>query len=185
MARVRVQLEPARTRRSEQLPLRTSQATVTVRAQSVRQWGNTCNAPVPGRSMTIVRLDNGEIPKRCSVVRLRTFRRSLTSTRVNDTPLDSPMSGHARCLSGRERWCSRSEESISVMRTGTIWRFDVSNVNPDHSGPIRIFYDMYNGGAARRRSPTMGERGRKRASESSMGNRSRSTPSSPPTPPGA
>src|SRR5581483_9496536 len=99
----------------------------------VRCWGATGKFadPVAGRSVTIVRLDTGEV--------LATFMRKVDTTnypndtllkagRIIDTPLDSPMTGTPSVYP--------SIVGTDALRfyigdvDGTVWRFDISNPDP-------------------------------------------------------
>jgi type IV pilus assembly protein PilY1 len=92
--------------------------------QNVRKWGANCNASaVPSRTLTIVRLDSGEI--------LRVFGRKnqdvpqVLQDRVSDTPLDSPMSGVPVVYPSD---VGQVAQKIFIGDAdGTIWRFDISD----------------------------------------------------------
>jgi type IV pilus assembly protein PilY1 len=116
---------------------------------SVRCWGATGNYTdnVIGRSVTVVRLDNGEV--------IATFMRQYDASnyfphdtlltanpsRINDTPLDSPMTG-TPAVYPSQTGVDATKFYIGDM-DGTIWRFDISNPNPTlWTG--RLFFDMYN-----------------------------------------
>ncbi len=112
----------------------------------MRCWGASGNYadPVIGRSVTIVRLDTGEV--------LATFMRladaPLTDTlrlgspsRIIDTPLDSPMTGTPAVypmLVGVD-----ATKFFMGDMDGTVWRFDISNPDP-RQWKGKIFYDLYN-----------------------------------------
>jgi len=94
----------------------------------VRKWADNCNDPVASRSLTIVRLDTGEI--------LRVFGRKnqdipeIIENRVSDTPLDSPMSGVPVVYPSD---VGQVAQKIFIGDAdGTIWRFDISDPVPDN-----------------------------------------------------
>jgi type IV pilus assembly protein PilY1 len=111
---------------------------------AVRCWGaNQKTAdPVNGRALAVVRLDTGEI--------LRVFTRAadVPSTdplaikqRINDTPLDSPMTGTPIPFP-----VDVGTDATKVFvgdEDGTIWRFDVSNSDPT-KWTGELFLDLYN-----------------------------------------
>jgi type IV pilus assembly protein PilY1 len=117
---------------------------------SVNCWGATGQASdaVPGRAVTIVRLDTGEI--------LRVFGRNNTGgyndfpatdtlakapSRVINVPLDSPMTGKP-IVYPNQVGADATKFFISDA-DGTIWRFDVSDPSPANwSG--QLFLDLYN-----------------------------------------
>lgn len=117
---------------------------------SVNCWGATGQPsdPVPGRAVSIVRLDTGEI--------LRVFARYNTGSvyndfpatdqivvakRVTNVPLDSPMTG-TPIVYPAEIGTDATKFFISDA-DGTIWRFDVSDPSPANwSG--QLYLDLYN-----------------------------------------
>jgi hypothetical protein len=117
---------------------------------NVRCWGPNGQGAtdvVIGRSVTIVRLDTGEI--------LATFARKYDAShyypndtllkanpsRIIDTPLDSPMTGTPTVFPN-EIGVDATKFFIADM-DGTIWRFDISN--PDSTQWTgKLFFDMYN-----------------------------------------
>lgn len=97
------------------------------RRNSVRQWGTPCNTgPVPGRGVTIVRLDTGEV--------LRHFgRRAQDVPRrlwpvTNDTPFDSPIIG--KPVVYPDLVGATAQKVFVGDADGTVWRIDLSSVNP-------------------------------------------------------
>jgi type IV pilus assembly protein PilY1 len=115
---------------------------------NVRCWG-TGKSPVYtdfvlGRSVSIVRLDTGEI--------LRVFARQNdmnkypsdtvnTATRFTDVPLDSPMTG-TPIVYPVDVGTDATKFFIGDA-DGTIWRFDVSSSNPSQwTG--EVYLDLYN-----------------------------------------
>ncbi len=116
---------------------------------SVRCWGTSATPketdPVVGRSVTIVRLDTGEI--------LRTFARKAdfvgpyphdtlyAAGRVIDTALDSPMTGTP--LIYPTATGTDTTRFFVGDTDGTLWKFDVSSPNPANwTG--ELFLDLYN-----------------------------------------
>lgn len=98
------------------------------RRTSVRRWAaGACNsAPVPGRNVTVVRADTGEI--------LRVFGRvgqdipSRLSSRVVPTAFDSPIIGTPAIFPSG---VGVATQKIFVGDAdGTMWRLDVSNPDP-------------------------------------------------------
>jgi len=92
------------------------------------------------RSLTIVRLDTGEI--------IRTFRRSTSdapssiSTRVTAANLDSPITGQPVAYPG---WTgSIADRAYVGDRDGTLWRLDLSSTNPS-KWEMKMFFDAYTG----------------------------------------
>lgn len=95
-----------------------------------------------GRSVSVVRIDTGEI--------IRTFMRAAeapTSTfpnftaKVKDTPLDSPMTGVPVVFPADVGAIAR--KFFVGDSDGTMWRFDVSDSNPSN-WKGEMFYDLYN-----------------------------------------
>lgn len=96
------------------------------RNNSVRCWGATGQA-VAGRSVSIVRIDTGEI--------LRVFTRRddaptdlLNADRVTDTDLDSPMTGVP--VTFPTTVGSVTQRFFMGDADGTVWRFDISSTDP-------------------------------------------------------
>lgn len=101
-----------------------------------------CYAANGGRSLTIVRLDTGEI--------LRTFRRNLAEApagvaaagRVKIAPLDSPITGTPVAFPGSTG--AIADRVFVGDRDGTLWRIDVSQTDPD-DWDMRLFFDAFSG----------------------------------------
>ena len=122
---------------------------------AVRCWGQQGTSlpdksdPVVGRSLSVVRLDTGEI--------LRVFARAntagtgyndfktgdklLVSGRTTDTPLDSPMTGTP--VPYPSDIGSDATRVYVGDADGTVWRFDLSNSNPA-SWFGEMYMDLYN-----------------------------------------
>ena len=104
---------------------------------------------IAARSLTIVRLDTGEI--------VRTFRRSKTEgnipasiqNRVIVTPLDSPITGQPVAYPAIVG--SIADRVYVGDRDGGLWRVDLSSSNPDNWS-MKLFFDAYAG-----RQPTDGQ----------------------------
>jgi type IV pilus assembly protein PilY1 len=117
---------------------------------SVQCWGTpppgnapSTSDPVIGRSLSIVRLDTGEI--------LRVFTRAadvpattdtlFIAKRITDTPLDSPMTGTPVVYPSDIG--TDATKAFVGDADGTIWRFDLSSSNPtDWVG--ELYLDLYN-----------------------------------------
>ncbi len=116
---------------------------------SVRCWGtpppgnppSTTDAVI-GRSVTIVRLDTGEILRTFTrLVDLPTSDTLVVAKRVTDTPLDSPMTGTAVVFPSDVG--TDATKAFVGDADGTLWRFDLSSSNPnDWVG--ELYLDLYN-----------------------------------------
>ncbi len=115
----------------------------------VRRWAKNCTGPgsgVPGRSVTIVRLDTGDI--------LAVFARPATSspdaptnlkaTKLIATPFDSPMTGTPVVYPPDVG--SVAQQVFIGDADGTMWRLDLTNPNPA-LWRASLFNDSYNGTA--------------------------------------
>ncbi|HVH47926.1 MAG TPA: PilC/PilY family type IV pilus protein [Labilithrix sp.] len=119
---------------------------------SVRRWAQNCtgaNSAVPGRGVTIVRLDNGQI--------LRHFGRQIdvpesiwNANVVTPSPFDSPMVGTPVVY---PQTVGAVAQKIFVGDAdGTIWRIDVSNSDPARWKAM-LFADLISGGTAAESQP--------------------------------
>lgn len=117
---------------------------------AVRQWGKTARScpgatppePVPGRGVTIVRLDTGEI--------IRHFGREtqdvpqnlvgLTPRVVTDSPFDSPIIGTPAVYPAEVGALGR--KIFVGDADGTIWRINVTSSNPNE-WKVELFQDLY------------------------------------------
>lgn len=119
-----------------------SDATLGARRNAVRQWGTTCASPVPGRGITIVRLDTGEI--------LRHFGRknqdvpSRLSTLTTDSPFDSPVIGTPAVFPVAVG--APAQKVFVGDADGTVWRLDVTSTNPAN-WKVSLFQDLLAGAA--------------------------------------
>ncbi len=99
-------------------------------------------AGATARSLTIVRLDTGEI--------IRTFRQSTAdapaalSSRVIVSDLDSPITGQPVAFPGDTG--SIADRVFVGDQDGTLWRVDLSSTDPD-KWTMKIFSDPYSGKA--------------------------------------
>jgi type IV pilus assembly protein PilY1 len=107
------------------------------RRKKVRQWGPTCTSPVPGRGVTIVRLDTGEI--------LRHFGRTTQDVplriagKTTDSPFDSPVIGTPIVY---PNLIGATAQKIFVGDAdGTVWRIDVSSPDPA-KWKVSLFQDL-------------------------------------------
>ncbi|HEX8795689.1 MAG TPA: hypothetical protein VF765_32285 [Polyangiaceae bacterium] len=112
--------------------------------QSVRCWGTAANwqDPVVGRSLTIVRLDTGEIIR--TFARIGDFNATdvlAHNNKVINTPLDSPMTG-TPVVYPTDVGTDTTKVFVGDA-DGTIWKFDLSSSNPSNwTGELYI--DLYN-----------------------------------------
>ncbi len=112
---------------------------------SVRCWGTpaVASAAVVGRSVAVVRIETGEI--------IKVFMRSadlpaahplITSGRVINTPLDSPMTGIPSVYPADTG--AVAQKIFMSDADGTVWKFDLTDVNPNNwTG--QMFLDAYKG----------------------------------------
>jgi type IV pilus assembly protein PilY1 len=101
-----------------------------------------------GRSLTVVRLDNGKI--------IRTFRRSSAdapasiANLVIPSPLDSPITGQPSAYPG---WTGAIADRAFVGdRDGSLWRVDLSSTDPNQ-WTMKLFFDAYRGQSAHAGQP--------------------------------
>ncbi|EYF01714.1 PilC/PilY family type IV pilus protein [Chondromyces apiculatus] len=106
----------------------------------VRCWGSNPAIVGPGRSITIVRLDNGRV--------IRTFRGHqddgppglASANRVTTVPFDSPLTGVPVAYPSQT---GQVADRIYIGDSdGTLWRIDVSSADPDDWG-VRLAWDAY------------------------------------------
>lgn len=126
-------------RQSPSSPLIPVTSSYQPRAQ-VRCWGGAPGAVGPGRSLTIVRLDNGRV--------LRSFRGDLAEAppglvaagRVTQAPFDSPLTGVPvpfPALPGQI-----ADRVYIGDADGTLWRVDLTSADPDDWN-ANIAWDAY------------------------------------------
>ena len=113
---------------------------------AVRCWGTSTppkwQDPVPGRTVTIVRLDTGEILR--TFARLADFNATddlIAAKRVIDTQLDSPMTGTPLVYPADVG--TDATKFFVGDSDGTIWKFDVSSSDPS-KWTGELFVDLYN-----------------------------------------
>ena len=110
----------------------------------------TSNDALAARSLTIVRLDTGEI--------VRTFRRSKTEgnippeiqNRVTEAKLDSPITGQPVAYPALVG--SIADRVFVGDRDGALWRVDLSSTDPSMWN-MRLFFDAYTGQGTRAGQP--------------------------------
>jgi type IV pilus assembly protein PilY1 len=100
------------------------------------------SAGIGARSLTIVRLDTGEI--------IRTFRQSTSDApsglagRVTIAPIDSPITGQPVAYPGDTG--AIADRIFVGDEDGTLWRVDVSSIDPS-KWTMSLFFDAYSGQA--------------------------------------
>jgi type IV pilus assembly protein PilY1 len=115
--------------------------------QQVRRWAKNCigtGSGVPGRSITVVRMDTGDI--------LAVFGRPSTSSpdlptnlnvnRIIKAPFDSPMTGTPVVYPPDVG--AIAQQVFVGDADGTMWRLDLTNANPA-LWTASLFFDSYNG----------------------------------------
>jgi type IV pilus assembly protein PilY1 len=111
------------------------------RRTSVRQWAATCTDPVPGRGVTIVRLDTGEILRHFGRATQDVPKKILAKT--TDSPFDSPIIGTPAIY---PNIIGATTQKIFVGDAdGTVWRIDVSSPDPSN-WKVTLFQDLVNQG---------------------------------------
>ncbi len=96
------------------------------------------SSDIRARSLTIVRLDSGEI--------IKTFRASTSEVppsmvdTVIQSPLDSPVSGEPAAFPGATG--AVADRIFVGDADGTLWRIDVASTNPD-KWKMRPFFDLH------------------------------------------
>jgi type IV pilus assembly protein PilY1 len=113
---------------------------------SVRCWGagGVNTARVNGRSLSIVRIDTGEIIRvfvRAADVPNTDLLATASPSRIIDTQLDSPMTG-TPVVFPADIGADASKIFVGD-EDGTLWRFDVSSSNPSN-WKGSLFLDFYN-----------------------------------------
>jgi len=129
-------------------------------SSEARMWGTSCSATVPGRSVTIVRLDTGEVLR--SFVQLNDFGGVTNSTkfaltggnswtkntttnyyvagRATEADFDSPMSGTP--VPYPSDVGSIAQRIFLSDEDGVIWRINVSSTNPAN-WYVEPFFDSF------------------------------------------
>lgn len=110
--------------------------------QFVRQWGtggaNPCrDAPVPGRSVTIVRADTGAIIRHFGRIDQDTPQR--LRNRTIDAPFDSPIIGTPAIYPNQTGIAT--QKAYVGDADGTLWRLDLSSSNPAQ-WRVQLFQDL-------------------------------------------
>ena len=114
------------------------------RRREVRQWGKSCAAtdPVAGRSVTVVRLDTGEIIRHFGRVGQDVPTR-IPAARTTDTPFDSPIIGTPAVYPNIVG--ATAQKAFVGDADGTLWRLDLSSANPAN-WKVTLFQDLINTG---------------------------------------
>ncbi len=137
---------PTCPRRTATLPVFTGSESVMNARTSVRGWGTNCSAPVSGRSVTIVRLDNGRIIRhfaRATSADDDVPRRMLgggdalvcplsgsggTGCRVINSPFDAPITGTPVVFPNDPG--AIGQKVFVGDADGTLWRLNISDTDP-------------------------------------------------------
>jgi len=131
-------------RRTSPLPTFGGVESVMAPRPTVRGWGTACNSAVSGRSLTLVRLDNGRIIRhfaRATTADDDVPRRLLgagdsqvcsgaggTPCRVINAPFDAPITGTPVVFPNDPG--AIGQKIFVGDADGTLWRVDVSNADP-------------------------------------------------------
>lgn len=129
-------------RRTSSLPTFSGPEAVMNPRATVRGWGTACNSPVAGRSVTIVRLDNGriirhfaratgaddDVPRRLLGGGDSAVCSGAGACRVINSPLDAPITGTPVVFPNDPG--SIAQKMFVGDADGTVYRFDLSNENP-------------------------------------------------------
>lgn len=115
------------------------------RRKTVRQWGASCAAtdPVAGRSVTVVRLDTGEIIRHFGRAAQDVPKRIRDIGRVIDTPFDSPIIGTPTVFPNIVG--ATAQKAFVGDADGTVWRIDLSSTDPAQWSAT-LFQDLINTG---------------------------------------
>lgn len=106
---------------------------------SVKCWQNVSNDG-PGRSLTIVRLDTGEVLMNFRGGQLEGPPGPLANGRAKVVPFDSPISGPPVAYPGQTG--SVASRIYVGDADGTLWRVDVSSSNPN-DWKVELAWDAY------------------------------------------
>lgn len=105
---------------------------------AVRQWSTAgCNAPVPGRSVTVVRADTGAIIRHFGRIEQDTPQ-SLRA-RTIDAPFDSPIIGTPAVYPNQIGIAA--QKAYLGDADGTLWRLDLSSSDPAN-WRVQLFQDL-------------------------------------------
>jgi type IV pilus assembly protein PilY1 len=113
---------------------------------NVRRWAPNCGK-VAGRSVTIVRLDTGEV--------IRHFGRvsetpSFVSNKLTDSPFDSPMVGIPSVFPNAVG--QFAQRAIIGDADGTLWNIDLTSTDPS-LWKVSLFQDLFSGMAGDQGQP--------------------------------
>lgn len=111
----------------------------------VRRWANGCSGSagrVAGRSVTIVRLDTGEIIRHFGRLSVTPEVPAAIVNVTNDTPFDSPIVGTPAVYPAA---VGQNAQRVFVGDAdGTIWSIDLSSTDPS-KWKATIFQDLFSG----------------------------------------
>lgn len=114
------------------------------RRSTVRQWGTACiGQPVPGRGVTVVRLDTGEIIRHFGRAAQDVPKRINDKGVVIDTPFDSPIIGTPVVYPNIVG--ATAQKAFVGDADGTVWRIDLSSSDPAQ-WRATLFQDLVNTG---------------------------------------
>lgn len=115
------------------------------RRKNVRQWGASCATtdPVAGRSVTVVRLDTGEIIRHFGRASQDVPKRIKDKGVVIDTPFDSPIIGTPSVYPNIIG--ATAQKAFVGDADGTVWRIDLSSTDPSQWS-ASLFQDLINTG---------------------------------------
>lgn len=122
---------PSCTRRTSPLPTFSGADTAMAPRTSVRGWGANCNSSVAGRSVTVVRLDTGEVIRhfaRNTAADADVPQRLIDASRVTNSPFDAPITGTPVVFPNDPG--SIAQKAFVGDADGTLWRLDLSSSNP-------------------------------------------------------
>ncbi|MBX3234041.1 MAG: hypothetical protein KIT84_32975 [Labilithrix sp.] len=107
----------------------------------VRRWARgDCTQPVPGRGVTVVRLDNGEIIAHFGRANQDVPALIGASLKMIDTPLDSPMVGTPVVFP--DQVGVPIQKAFIGDADGTLWRIDFTSTDP-RRWRMNLFSDLY------------------------------------------
>jgi type IV pilus assembly protein PilY1 len=105
---------------------------------SVRQWATACDQPVPGRGVTIVRLDNGQIIRHFGQkidVPLAIWNASVVTLSKFDSPIIGTPVVYPQTIG------AVAQKIFVGDADGTLWRIDVSSNDPTQWS-VKMFADL-------------------------------------------
>jgi len=121
------------------------------RRNAVRNWGinGNCSDPASGRSVTIVRLDNGQILRHFGRLGLDVPKNISSNKVTKDSPFDSPVIGTPVVYPNTVG--AVAQKIFVGDADGTIWRIDVSDVCDETdmstcNWAVNLFTDTFSAG---------------------------------------